>query len=237
MFGKLGLACLSVLLAGMSAGCVTQQQAPSDTNERPLGAMISDSINRAFKPRSEVTGSTGAGTSRSAAPVGKSRFQDLKLAGVLENSRTPGWPRVAVNINRLPAWFYGMPPSGMPGTYGPADCINITVTVWQSTSSSHTHEGVDFCGTDIVRNTPFSDVGLTWKNFGIVTGKNTGAQRTAGPLPPSRLFPNQPGLDMFFHMNGSYYLGSIMATVGYNWKEPQDARFWVVKVPTQGSVR
>ena len=88
-----------------------------------------------------------------------------------------------------------------------------------------------------MHNMTFSDVGLMRKNFSPASARSkSGAKRTHGPMPPERLFTNKPGLDMFFQLNGSYFVGSIMATLGYNWKEPSDYRFWIVNVPTQSEV-
>ncbi|WOD14234.1 hypothetical protein [Paraburkholderia kirstenboschensis] len=65
-----------------------------------------------------------------------------------------------------------------------------------------------------------------------MNGANTGVRRTMGPTAPQHLFPNNPGTQTFTMLNGSYFLGSIMATIGYNWDNMQDMRFWVVNVPS-----
>ncbi|WOD13874.1 hypothetical protein [Paraburkholderia kirstenboschensis] len=159
-------------------------------------------------------------------------LHDTPLKDVLANNEKPGWPRVALNINRLPAWFYVMPPSGRPGVYSGQDCINISVTVWQSPKKSKSYDRIDFCGDDIVPNTSFSQV-MTWKDMAFsMNGANTGVRRTMGPTAPQHLFPNNPGTQTFTMLNGSYFLGSIMATIGYNWDNMQDMRFWVVNVPS-----
>ncbi|MCP3711755.1 hypothetical protein M3I54_33200 [Paraburkholderia sp. CNPSo 3274] len=94
------------------------------------------------------------------------------------------------------------------------------------------HDHIDFCGDDIVPNTSFSQV-VTWKSMAFsTTSANTGARRSMGPTAPQHLFPNNPGTQMFTMLDGSYFLGSILATVGYNWDDMQDTRFGIVKVPS-----
>jgi hypothetical protein len=176
-----------------------------------------------------VAGMGGASMTRSA---NNPHLRDTQLKDILANSNKPGWPRVAVNINRLPSWFYVMPPSGQQGVYSAQDCINISVTAWESPTKSRSFDHIDFCGDDIVRNVSFSHV-MVWKNMALnMNGANTGARRTMGPTAPQNLFPNNPGTQMFTMLNGPYFLGSIMATVGYNWDDMQDTRFWVVNVPS-----
>lgn len=224
-------------LVGLSACATTPQDNSSAANNKTFGASLKEALDNSIGAITHATAPNAKGADAAPNTTGgttqRTRLRDTELNGIISKSSSDGWPRIAVKINTLPKWFYSMPPAGMPGQYTARDCMNISVTVWHDQKRSKTYNNVDFCGDDIVRNTPFSDVGIMWKNFGIISGKNTGAQRTNGPTPPSRLFPNKPGLDSFFHLNGSYYVGSIMATVGYNWKEPQDYRFWVVNVPTQ----
>ena len=195
---------------------------------------VSDSINNAA---AQIQSSAKTGSHINNAESTRKRLRDTELNGIFNTSTTQEWPRIAVTINKLPSWFYSMPPSGMMGQYSQNDCINVSITAWQNNKTEKTFENIDFCGDDIVRETPFSDVGLMWKSFGLVSTTNTGTTRTTGPKPPQRLFPNKPGLDMFFQFNGDYYVGSIMATLGYNWKEPSDYRFWIVNVPTQAESR
>ena len=230
---------LSLLLVSTLATAQDQEQNQENSNSpNPLSGLnsflkgVGNSINSAA---AQIQ--SGAKTGNQVDHVEtttRKRLNDTGLKGIFNAASSVEWPRLAVTINTLPKWFYYMPPSGMPGKYSPSDCINISITAWQNKKTSKTYDNIDFCGDDIISETPFADVGLTWKSFGMAsTTSNTGGMRTRGPLPPQRLFPNKPGLDMFFHLNGDYYVGSIMATLGYNWKEPQDFRFWVVNLPTQ----
>jgi hypothetical protein len=193
------------------------------------GSSITGSINSGIASLDQQVAGLGASQTKRTTPP----LRDTELTGVMKNGDANGWPRVAVNINRLPSWFYLMPPSGTPGRFSAQDCINISVTLWTGPKKSKSFDHIDFCGDDIVYNTSFSNL-IVWKNFAFIAGAtaNTGTRRTMGPLPPQRQFPNNPGTDMFLTLNGNYYLGSIMATIGFNWNEPQDSRFWVVNVPT-----
>ncbi|MCH8618135.1 hypothetical protein [Undibacterium sp. TS12] len=225
-------------------GCVTaptsQQESkdgqPVQATGQAFGERLNASINTVgnaiIAPVQSGNNKTGA-----AAQDGSLRLSNLPAKDIIGSSSSPDWPRVAVNINKLPKWFYGMPPGGLPGRYSANDCINVSLTVWNDAKHSVNYDNLNVCGDDIVRNTPFKDVGLMWKSFGVVSGmQHTGTQRTRGPLPPQYLFPNKPGYDLFFNPNGNYYIGSIMMTVGYNWNEAQDSRFWLVNVPTQAEV-
>lgn len=236
---KIILGCLA--LSTLCSCATTPSTSAQDGSGKSLGASIVEKVSASMAAmnNSLAGGVQNAGEKRPSdgTTTGRQKLRDTDLKDILSRSTTGKWPRVAVTINKLPTWFYEMPPAGQPGRYSYKDCINISVTAWQDMKHSKNYNNMDFCGNDIVTETPFSDVGLIWKNFGLVSSSpNTGTQRTRGPLPPSRLFPNSPGLDMFFQLNGSYYVGSIMATLGYNWKEPQDYRFWIVNVPTQAEV-
>lgn len=234
------ISCTAIAL--LSACASPQQPGQQDKPEQSFGASITEKINASVAAvNNSLHASTKRGneknTGADASSGGRTRLRDSGLIDVIGNSTSDKWPRVAVTINKLPKWFYSTPPSGLPGGYSPRDCINVSITLWRDQKTSKTYDNLDICGNDIIANTPFKDIGLMWVNFATVRGsQHTGAQRTRGPLPPQRLFPNKPGLDMFFSLNGAYYVGSIMATVGYNWKEPQDARFWIVNVPTEAEV-
>lgn len=220
--------------------CATAQQGSQPTGEASQGTSLQsvlsksvDAVSRGVSNGLQQQGLRAAPASASQAEGGRIHLRDTDLKNIIGKSTSADWPRIAVTINNLPKWFYGMPPSRKQGIFSPRDCMNVSITAWTSATKSKTYDRIDFCGDDIVYDTPFSDVGLGWRSFGMASGKNTGAQRTSGPTPPAKLFPNKPGVDSFFLLNGNYFLGSLMATLGYNWQEPQDARFWVVTAPTQ----
>ncbi|MFZ3001894.1 MAG: hypothetical protein WA071_16330, partial [Undibacterium umbellatum] len=181
-------------------------QASSPTFGERLNVSINTVGNAIVAPAQSGNNKTGA-----AAPDGRLRLNNLPAKDILGTSSSGDWPRVAVNINKLPKWFYAMPPGGVPGRYSATDCISLSLTIWSDAKHSVNYDNLNVCGDDIVKNTPFKDVGLMWKSFGVVSGaQHTGAQRSRGPLPPQHLFPNKPGYDLFFNPNGNYYIGSIM---------------------------
>lgn len=216
--------------AALTLGCIALVGCSDMQNTANSLSSVVDSINSGVASlNQQVAGIDAHSTTRS---VNNPHLRDTPLKDVLANNDKPGWPRVAVNINRLPAWFYDMPPSGQRGVYSARDCINISLTVWESAKRSKSYDHVDFCGDDIVRNVSFSHV-MTWKDMALnIDRASTGARRTMGPTAPQHLFPNDPGTQMFTMLNGAYFLGSIMATLGYNWDDMQDTRFWVVNVPS-----
>ncbi|MBC3920064.1 hypothetical protein H8L32_21535 [Undibacterium sp. CY18W] len=225
-------------------GCVTAptaaQQATEPQTTQASGPTFAERLNASINAVGNAivapvqTGNTKAG---STSTDGRLHLRDIAIKDIISTSGSNEWPRVAVTVNKLPKWFYAIPPSGVPGRYSAIDCIAVSLTVWSDPKSAVNYDNIAVCGDDIVRNTPFKDIGLMWKSFGIVSSaQHTGAQRTRGPLPPQHLFPNKPGYDLFFNPNGSYYIGSIMMTLGYNWNEAQDYRFWFVNVPTQADV-
>ncbi len=226
------------------SGCVTaptaQQEGKENHATQSTGPTFGERLNASINTvGNAIVAPVQSGNNKNgtAAPDGRLRLSNLPAKDIVSMSSSADWPRVAVNINKLPKWFYGMPPGGLPGRYSGNDCINVSLTVWSDAKHSVNYDNLNVCGDDIVRNTPFKDVGLMWKSFGVVSGaQHTGAQRTRGPLPPQHLFPNKPGYDLFFNPNGNYYIGSIMMTLGYNWNEAQDYRFWIVNVPTQAEV-
>lgn len=167
---------------------------------------------------------------KSSADSNVSHLRDTPLKGVLSGNMGE-WPRVALTINSLPKWFYD--DLLKKGQYGSNDCIVVSFAIWESATKFKSFDNIKFCGDDIVKETPYGDLYI-WSNFGSAQKtQNSGTKRTAGPLPPERLFPNKTGLTAFFPMHGSFYLGGIMETLGYNWKESGDYRFWVVDLPTQ----
>ncbi|MFZ6690071.1 hypothetical protein ACO0K0_20235 [Undibacterium sp. SXout11W] len=229
-----------ITLTFILVGCATPPTYLQGQPNQPATPTLADRLNSSISAVTNaiVTNPTKSNDTTGAnLQDGRSHLQNIGVANIIANSTSDGWPRVAVNIKKLPKWFYGLPPSGMRGRYSSTDCMTISMNVWMDEKSTKNYDNVDVCGTDIVKNVPFQDVGLMWKSFSSASGtKNTGTQRTIGPLPPMMLFPNKPGLDLFFQMNGNYYVGSIMSTLGYNWNETQDFRFWIVNLPTQAEV-
>lgn len=213
---KSALLCLPLLVQMPTANAV-------DFN---LLKNIADAINNSVNATSQTTTQTASGDDKSSG----GRMRDTPLSGLLAGGGGE-WPRVALTINQLPEWFYS--DLSKKGHYDSNDCIVVSFTVWESAGKAKSYDNIRFCGNDIVLDTPYAKLSL-WSGFGSARKTdNTGKQRSAGPLPPERLFPNKTGLDMFFPGHGSFYLGGIMATLGYNWNESQDYRFWVVDLPNQ----
>lgn len=147
---------------------------------------------------------------------------------ILANSNSSEWPRVALTIKNVPKWFYET--THIEST----DCITIKVVIWKNRTDKNTLDNLQFCGDEILPNISYAGLQLWGPTTAIK--ENTGNRRTDGPIPPLRLWQSNPGTQDFFFKNGNYYVGGIMATLGYNWLDEGDKRFWIVSVPTEPEV-
>ena len=214
-----------VVAATLASGCAQVQPALQNT-----GKAVLDAFEKAKGP------ALAGGAARNS-------LASTELAGVfsrnpITNGNNPErYPRVFVTIKTAsPGVFKNQ---AITSTLQMTDCITFDARMWRNEKDSVQAENLSLCGSDVfalMKDMPALQI-PNWGARQTWPGdRNTGAQRTDGPIPPVAFFPNEPHVQVMWmdrFCNCIFFVGAIMRQLGYNWNDLNDRRLWFVSVPTQ----
>lgn len=216
---KFVLLSIAVLAA---TGCAT-------TNTGSVG--IEGAVNQTLKGFQQGIAAMAGGTPASANNP-KSSFQ-----GIFPNSGNSQWPRLAVTIHRVTPDAYANAVSNY--VLAPNFCMVVSAVVWTDARTSRVIPQENFCPNQAPPRWIGQSTGdfLRWSRT-TSTSANTGSNRTVGPTPPARLFPEGAKYGNFPGTRLNLLFQAFVATTGIDLTiDPgQDRRFWIVNVPGETEV-
>ncbi len=186
-------------------------------------------------------GGNGAVAAASNVPFGappESSFKDILVA-----QSGAQWPRVALNVTALQPTAYKSMIMTWNNSIPSIDCMRLSAVVWTDAKTSREIPEETFCVSQMHKIGNINSTGeiMAWGMFEDRTPKtpNTGRDRTNGPIPPAKLFPEGADYKNFFNSSQASGTFSVLARLmGYDLSLDgvKDRRLWVVSFPTEGEI-
>ena len=201
----------------------------ASTNTGSAG--IEGAVNQTWRGFQQGIAAMAGGTTASASNP-KSSFQ-----GIFPNSVNSQWPRLAVTIHRATPDAYARAVNNY--VLAPNFCMVVSAVVWTDAKTSRVIPQENFCPNQAPSRWVGHSIGdfLRWSRT-TSTSANTGASRTVGLNPPSRLFPEGSKFGNFPGTRLHLLFQAFVVTTGFDLTiDPgQDRRFWIVNVPGETEV-
>jgi len=173
---------------------------------------------------------------------GPTPFSQSGLAGLfMGTDSTSQWPRVALTIDDMPAdagesWFDWKPgplPAASVAVPRANYCLTISAVVWKNEKSSQKFDHVPYCGRDAKVGAIPDDYAyslLGWAQVPKSGGKNTGASRTFGPVPPLKSFPSRSIVIDGSNTRAGFMFSHLLMSMGLDLSADHlhENRLWVV---------
>lgn len=191
---------------------------------------IGDAIRNAVKTHTDMAAGFPSAQGQGGSTAKGTRLKDTPLDKLFEKypaaQSNPEFPKVALSFS-YPDWV--VEPDGVIGKMKANQCLQYSAVLWKDAKSSQRFDNLVVCPNEFVR-VPHDGLRAIWPSFSI-PGKTSGQVRTDGPTPPHFPFPTDGKSKNWLTYGGVWYLGAVMAGMGYDWNYAEDKRrVWVVKL-------
>jgi hypothetical protein len=163
----------------------------------------------------------------SANPLGQSELRDVfKKNPVTNTNSPPEYPRISIEVTSVsPVLFAIGINDGVQVRR--SDCIRFNATLWHSSKNSKRFEGMRLCAGD-----DFFGQGRRFQSWAKspYNGKNTGQNRTNGPLPPAYPYPTDQVGWLSLAQLPAYFDG-LLGILGFDYNFNTRGQVWIVSVP------